>query len=121
MLSYASTRSVEMQASEGSAAGAMPFCGDVDMATAARIAALGAELGLASGDRQDKPGSPHKHVPCLYCAAAAYAPILSPALGAQQPVPLGFVAFSLLARATPLGQVDLHPRARGPPSNPLTA
>lgn len=121
MLSYASTRSVEMQATAAPDYSAVSFCGDVDMATAERLAALSAELALASDGGEHKPSAPPKHVPCLYCAAAAHAPIIGPALEARQPAALGFIAFSPLARAAPQARAEVQPRARGPPSNHLTA
>lgn len=123
MLSYATALSAPMQARAAQGDGAIPICGDSDPATAAKLAAVSAELGLATapGGGRHKPGEAHPHGSCLYCAAAAHAAVLGHVLEAQPSVSMGRLAFFRPSPPAFEARAVVQPRARGPPAGLLTA
>ena len=104
LLGFAQVRSTTMQAAELAGVD----CG----MSAAAMAGMG-------GDHAT-PGKA-QHAACPYCAAAAHAPVS--ALAPTLPAPT-VVAWTPEAAAAPppaRGPPALQPRARGPPTPPLTA
>ena len=116
MLSYASVQSQLMRMT-AAAAVTQPMCdGSADPAMAA--------MQMAAGPAKASTGHPSKgHAPgksCPYCAAAAHPPIMGTATPWRAPSAFTFTAFRVVASHGPRGPPACQPRARGPPSDPLS-
>jgi hypothetical protein len=111
-LSYASTKSIVMQAVD---AGGMPvICSmQTDLAPAVIAAAQKVWLGHA-------PGTPGKGRPtaCPFCSAAAHAPLLSAVASVAPPTAIRWVSRLPIAATEPRGRPLIRANARAPPFLP---
>ena len=127
MLSYASVRSTVMQVEMASPAAAEPLHdgGTVSAAIPGMNMSSMDMAGMAMPHA--KPARPHaaKHgssgpATCPYCSVAAHMPILGGVALFRVPTAFTFAAFRVVASHGPRGPPALQPRARGPPTDPLT-
>jgi len=124
MLSFASVRSIVMQAVMAPSTATVPICGQIDASNAGAVTMAGMRMQRAiDGSVQDhQPGAPQQHqAACAYCAAAGHAPILAQSVPLRLATPCVFTAYQQVASHGPRGPPAQPPRARGPPSDPLTA
>ena len=116
MLTYASIRSTVMQVEMASPAAMASLCGGK----------AGAMSGMGPARDWTPPSAPGvKHggvhsTACPYCAVAGHLPILGDATPLRVPTAFVFTAFRVVAGHGPRGPPTLQPRARGPPTDPLT-
>ncbi len=124
MLSFASVQSIVMQVTMPAPVEISPICGHADPATAMAVAMtlMRADQASAASSHDHRSGLPHPHrAACPYCAAAGHAPILGSVIGVRHSTNCIFTAFRTAASLGPRGPPAAQPRARGPPSYPLTA
>jgi hypothetical protein len=124
LLSFASVQSIVMQATIPASVEISPICGHADPATAMAVAMtlMRADQASAASSHDHRSGLPHPHrAACPYCAAAGHAPILGSVIGVRHSTNCIFTAFRTAASLGPRGPPAAQPRARGPPSYPLTA
>jgi hypothetical protein len=117
MLSYASTKSIVMQATGASPLGMSVIC-------AAQMAAKSTVfVDNATGRLVRLPGAPGKSKPavCPYCSAAAHAPILASVVPLIHATTVAWLTWSPSTINGPRGPSAFEPRARGPPTLPTTA
>ncbi len=113
LLSYASVRSIVMQAAMAAPPGASA---DAALAMAMPMASV-APARMAPAHA---PASHHRASSnaCPYCAAAAHAPIIGQAAPWRASTAFSFTAFRTVASRGARGPPAFRPRARGPPSTP---
>lgn len=124
MLSFASIQSIVMQATMPISGEMTPICGHADSVTAMAVAMtlMRADHASAASTDDHRSGLPHPHqAACPYCAAASHAPILGSVVAIRPSTNCIFTAFRTAASLGPRGPPAAQPRARGPPSYPLTA
>jgi hypothetical protein len=124
MLSFASVQSIVMQVTMPAPVEISPICGHADPATAMAVAMtlMRADQASAASSHDHGSGLPHPHqAACSYCAAAGHAPILGSVVAVRHSTNCVFTAFRTAASLGPRGPPAAQPRARGPPSDPLTA
>jgi hypothetical protein len=125
MLSFASVQSIVMQASLPVSGDMMSICGHADPGSVLSVATTlrsAEQVSAAASPHDRRSGAPHPHpAACPYCAAAAHAPILASAAPVRRSANCVFTAFRAIASLGPRGPPARRPRARGPPSDPLTA
>jgi hypothetical protein len=114
MLSYASTKSIVMQATDTSPLGMSVIC-------SAQMAAKTIVFGdNATGRLVRLPVAPGKSKPavCPYCSAAAHAPVLASVVPLTHATTVEWLTWSPSTVNGPRGPPAFEPRARGPPSPP---
>ena len=111
LLSYAFVQSTVMQAAAATPASATPICGMPDMAG----------MGGAFADAGKAAGHGAHHAACPFCTAAANPPLVAAVILAPIPSAFVFVTFVALESHGPRGPPAREPRARGPPTAPVTA
>ena len=113
MLSYAFVQSSVMQVTMAAAI-AQPMC-DASMAALGGMEALPDKASPAAPSKGRAPAKS-----CPYCAAAAHLPLVGTAMPWRAPSAFTFAAFRVVASHGPRGPPACRPRARGPPSDPLS-
>ena len=117
MLSYASTKSIVMQAVDASPLG-MPVICSAHMSMAGGSLAEG-----AIGRQAHLPNAPGKGKPavCPYCSAAAHAPVLASIVPLSHAAAVVWLAWPLSVVDGPRGPPAFEAKARGPPPFPSAA
>ncbi|WP_174300941.1 hypothetical protein [Caulobacter sp. S45] len=119
MLSYASVQSTVMQAAMGAPAGPGSSSRPAPDPMAGMTMPGHAQAGASRSAHAARPGHT-KPAACPYCAAAAHLPVLGAATSLRAPCVISFVALRVAAGHGPRGPPARQPRARDPPSDPLT-
>ena len=119
MLSYASVQSTVMQAAMGAPAGAGSSSHTDPDPMAGMVMPGPAQAEASRSAHAAKPGHANPAA-CPYCSAAAHLPILGAAAPLRAPSVIRFAALRVAAGHGPRGPPARQPRARGPPSDPLT-
>ena len=117
MLSYASTKSIVMQAMDASPLGMSVIC-SARMGTATSIF-----VDDATGRMARTPTAPGKGKPavCPFCSAAAHAPLLASIVPFAHSAAVEWLTWSPSTINGPRGPPAFEARARGPPTIPTTA
>ncbi len=121
LFSFATVRSVDMQAAMAAPAASTPM--SMPMSMPASMPMPMSTCGAMSADPPgDRDPAPHKKVPgaCAFCAAAAHAPICT---AFAFVLPSSTAAWAAYARLRPLGARGppaFTPKSRGPPALLLT-
>jgi hypothetical protein len=125
LFSFATVRSVSMQAVMAASSTpmpmpmSMPMPASMPMSAGTPVSPCGA---MSADPARDRDPAPHKKVPatCPFCAAAAHAPICTTSAVVR---PSSTVAWAAYARLSPLGARGppaFTPKSRGPPAPALT-
>ncbi|MDR3472289.1 MAG: hypothetical protein P4M09_11450 [Devosia sp.] len=117
MLSYASTKSIVMQAMDGSPLGMSVIC------SARMSPAMSTFIDDATGRLVRIPTAPGKSKPavCPFCSAAAHAPLLASIVPFAHSAAVEWLTWSPSTIHGPRGPPAFEARARGPPALPTTA
>ena len=120
MLSFATVRSVVMQAAMSLQDDLAPMCLGNPGDEAADSSMAGMDMGQAGtadpASRDHRPDGVHgDKARCPYCAAAAHPPIPGHATPLPHVVDFVFAPFRVVASQGPRGPPAREPRARGPP------